>query len=96
MGKIRKGTLLMLLFLGAGSGVAADDSLDASRLFAKKCSLCHAMDEKKLGPAVNAMEPDPEVLRQVITKGRNAMPAFEGKLSDIEIDALVDYLLKNI
>jgi len=73
--------------------VSASELSDAQQLFKKKCSLCHAIDKKKLGPAVKTMSQEAETLRQAITKGRNSMPAFEGKLSSGEIAALVDYFL---
>lgn len=82
-----------LLSLGVFAPVIAADPPDAEQLFKQKCSLCHAMDKKKLGPAVTTMSREAESLRQAITKGRNSMPGFEGKLTGTEIDALVDYLL---
>ncbi|VAW86277.1 hypothetical protein MNBD_GAMMA18-232 [hydrothermal vent metagenome] len=39
------------------------------------------------------MSHEAEVLHQVITKGKNAMPGYEETLTGAEIDALVDYLL---
>jgi mono/diheme cytochrome c family protein len=83
-----------LLFVPALS-VFASESPDAQQLFEKKCSLCHSMDKRKLGPAVNTMSHEAETLRQAITKGRNSMPGYKGKLTRVEIDALVDYLLSN-
>ena len=68
---------------------------DGQQLFNSKCSICHALDQKRMGPAIKSMSSDAEVLRTVITKGKNSMPAFEGKLSDVEIAALVDYLKAN-
>ncbi len=85
--------LLILLFTSLLSPVFATGTPDAEQLFIKKCSLCHAIDKKKLGPALNTMSRDAEVLRQTLLRGRNAMPAFEGKLTAAEVDALIDYLL---
>ena len=95
---IRKHTaaMLMLSLTGVGSPLSADEPPSAPQLFEKNCSLCHALDKKKLGPPVKAMKGDAEVLREVIIQGRNVMPSFKGKLSSVEIDALVKYLLKNI
>jgi len=41
------------------------------------------------------MSQEKAVLRTAITQGRKSMPSFNGKLSDVEIEALVIYLLKN-
>ncbi len=88
-------TLLFVLGFSAISTatVFSDELSDAQQIFKKKCSLCHAIDKKKLGPSVKTMSNDKATLLQVITEGKKAMPGFEGKLSGEEITALVDYLL---
>lgn len=75
--------------------VSASEKLDAKKIFKQKCSLCHAVDKKKLGPAVKSMSRDAAVLREAITKGRKPMPAYEKKLTKEEIGALVGYLMAN-
>ncbi len=95
---IRKGykTLLSsVLFFSAIASSVATETPDAQSLFKQKCSLCHAIDKKRLGPAINTMSNEEETLRQAITKGKNAMPGYAGKLTSREIDALVGYLLAN-
>ena len=92
--KINCKTLVFIsLFINPESAAFAAEIPDTQQLFKQKCSLCHAIDKKKLGPAVTSMSRDAESLRQAITKGRNAMPAFEGKLTKVEINGLVNYLL---
>lgn len=71
------------------SPVMASDVSDAAKLFNKKCKMCHAMDKKKVGPAVSSMNADAAVLRAVIADGKKMMPKFSHKLSAEEIDALV-------
>lgn len=70
----------------------ASDAPDGAKIFSKKCKMCHKIDKKKVGPAVKAMNADPEVLRSVIADGRKLMPKYSGKLSVEEIDAVVAYL----
>lgn len=70
----------------------ASDMPDGAKIFKKKCSMCHKIDKKKVGPAVKAMNTDAEVLRSTITDGRKMMPKYSGKLSAEEIDAVVAYL----
>lgn len=82
--------LISVASVGFASELASGESL-----FKKKCSLCHAIDKKKLGPAVNRMSRKADTLHHFISKGKGMMPAFEGKLTAAEIDKLVGYLLAN-
>ena len=85
---------MISLVLGASSvGLteAAFAAVDAAEIFKSKCS-CHAIDEKKMGPAFKNMNTDPKALRDTIANGRAMMPKFAGKLSDEEIDAMVDFI----
>jgi mono/diheme cytochrome c family protein len=82
--------------LGLGSQ-AAIAGPDAAKIFKQKCTMCHAFDRKKVGPAVKDMNKDPAVLKAAITDGRKMMPAFgkKKKLNEAEIDALVKYIQSN-
>ncbi len=95
MNMTRKISLFIALFFVPALSVLAAELPNAERLFKQKCSLCHAIDKKGLGQAVNTMSNEKEVLRQAITKGINSMPGYEGKLTSAEIDALIGYLLEN-
>jgi len=75
-----------------GTPAIASDTPDGAKLFKKKCTMCHKVDKKKVGPAVKAMNQDSEVLRSTITNGRKMMPKYSGKFSAEEIDAVVAYL----
>jgi len=93
---INRATLLFIAMLvGPALPVFASEIVDAEQLFKQKCALCHAMDKKKLGPAVNSMSSEVETLRETIATGRNSMPSYQGKLTGVEIEVLVDYLLAN-
>ncbi|PJA34431.1 MAG: hypothetical protein CO187_00390 [Zetaproteobacteria bacterium CG_4_9_14_3_um_filter_53_7] len=66
-------------------------------LFNEKCTVCHALDSQKMGPAVKDMNKEPAALRGAITEGvDNAgpfpMPAFGEVLKPAEIDALMTYI----
>jgi len=67
-------------------------SIDVARLFKKKCAMCHAVDKKKVGPALKSMSRDPDALKATIADGRKMMPKFGKKLGEAEIDALVKYI----
>ena len=85
--------LMAIAVLTLGSTAAlASDAPDGAKLFNKKCKMCHAMDKKKMGPAVNTMNSDAEALRSAITDGKKRMPKFGHKFSADEIDALVMFI----
>jgi mono/diheme cytochrome c family protein len=98
---ITVGTMLLagLSFLSAP--VQADNAAEAT--YKAKCAMCHGPDgkgETATGKALKAGSfATPEVakmydddLATVITKGKNKMPSFEGKLKKEEIEQLVAYI----
>jgi len=80
------------------------DKVDAHALFNENCAKCHGMDGRAKtlhGRLVGAQNFTDEKWRANVTdeemsdaikKGPKAMPAFEKKLSQAEIDALVAYV----
>lgn len=80
------------------------DKVDARALFVENCSKCHGIDGRAdtfRGRFFNAQDLTDLVwqvgtgdneIRQAIETGPKAMPAFKGKLSPAEIDALVTYV----
>lgn len=76
---------------------------DAAATYKSKCAGCHGTDGKGETPAGKAMKAGsfaaPEVakmsdddLATAITKGKNKMPSFDGKLKKEEIGQLVAYI----
>lgn len=76
---------------------------DAASLFKAKCAPCHGADGKgevpmgkKLGAhdlsSAEVQKQSDAQLTEVVTKGRNKMPAYEGKLSKEQIAQLVAYI----
>jgi len=93
-----KKTIAMMIaaaFFGLSAQSAMASDIDAAKLFNKKCKMCHKIDAKKVGPAVNAMSTDEATLKAVITDGRKMMPTYGKKLSGEEIDALVAFIKSN-
>jgi cytochrome c6 len=79
----------------AGPALAAD----AAALFASKCAACHGKDGKgspvgkKMGAEdLTKVKESEAKLVATITDGEKKMPAFKGKLSPEEIDALAKYV----
>jgi len=85
--------------LPPGSGTSAQGAV----IFAQKCAMCHGGDGsgstamgKKLGcrdlrSAAVQGQSDSQ-LTQIITNGKNKMPAYNGKLSGEEIKSLVAFI----
>lgn len=82
---------------------ASVQAQDAASTFKAKCALCHGADGKgdtPVGKKMGAKDfSSPEVqkqsdsdLQQIVTKGKNKMPAYDGKLKPEEIKALVAYI----
>ena len=72
-------------------------------LFKAKCAMCHGPDgsgktfmgEKLKVPDLRSAEVQKKSdadLRAVITKGKDKMPSYEGKLTKEQIDKLVTYI----
>nr|YP_010904193.1 cytochrome c553 [Catenella fusiformis]WCH57444.1 cytochrome c553 [Catenella fusiformis] len=96
-------TLLLIfniIFISTQSSLAAD--LDAGEeIFTANCSACHLggnnliMPEKTLQNDVlekNEMNSVTAITTQV-KNGKNAMPAFGGRLADEDIDNVANYVL---
>lgn len=90
-----------LLLLPASISCLAQNS--TADIYQSKCQMCHAADGSGNTPAGKAMKArpfnSPDVLKEsdadlvaVIKKGKNKMPAFEGKLTDAQIAALVAHI----
>ncbi len=71
------------------------------QIFVANCAACHSggnnaiMPEKTLQKAVleeNSMY-DVEAITTQVKNGKNAMPAFGGKLSDDDIDDVANYVI---
>jgi len=90
---------LLIFGLTVQAGPAPDDGAD---LFKQKCSMCHGADGKGFpalktpdftDPKVQASLTDEEIV-ETVKKGKKGtpMPAFEGKLSDDQINSLVVFI----
>lgn len=95
-------SILASLTLFAGAAVAEDaPAPDGADIFKKKCSVCHGADgtvtpagqklgaPAKLGP--EAGKHSVEEIITVVTKGKEKMKGFEGKLSEAEIKAVAEF-----
>ena len=76
----------------AGGGAAAD----GSKVFAANCSSCHTLAaagaKGNVGPNLDQLKPAQAVVQRQVTNGGGGMPAFGGRLSKAEIDAVAKYV----
>nr|YP_009295211.1 cytochrome c553 [Dasya binghamiae]AOH77223.1 cytochrome c553 [Dasya binghamiae] len=78
------------------------DIASGQEIFNENCTACHAGGQNTVQPdktlekdvlAKNSMNSIEAIVKQV-TNGKNAMPAFGGRLSEEEIESVATYVLK--
>ncbi len=93
--------ILSVVILGATAPLSAQQA--GADVFKAKCVMCHGADAagktpmgSKLSiPDLRSVQKQPAAaLEQAVTKGKNKMPAFEGKLSKDQITQVVAYIQK--
>ena len=89
-----------LTFLWGAPAMAGDAASGAS-VFSANCAACHAGGRNVVNPQktlqkgdleANGMTTSEAIITQV-TKGKNAMPAFAGRLTDQQIEDVAAYVL---
>jgi mono/diheme cytochrome c family protein len=94
---------IAIVVLAAAIGIPAFAQNDGAEVYKAKCAMCHGADGLGATPAGKAMKAvsfkDPSLVKasdaELITaasKGKNKMPAYEGKLTDAQIKAVIGYL----
>lgn len=91
-------TVLGVLATGLGSAVYAADTFKGQKLYAANCAICHGSAGRSVMPGApnfdrgeRVLQPDFALLAS-IRSGKNAMPAFQGILSDRDIMDVIAYL----
>ena len=80
----------------------SDQALLGKDLFMTKaqpgCGVCHSLEDANaqgvVGPNLNTLKPSLAQLRNAMTQGVGAMPAYGGQLSTHEVDALAAYVFE--
>jgi len=99
----RIGNVAGLIIIVAGLSLASESQSTPEIVYQSKCSTCHGSDGSGNTPTGRATAAKnfrkPEVIREadadleeVIRKGRHKMPAYQGKLSEDQVDGLVRYI----
>ena len=83
----------------AGGGGGAGGGTDGKAIFTSNCASCHTLaaadTSGTVGPNLDQAKPSRQATEQKVRKGGGGMPAFEGQLSDEQIQAVADYVAKN-
>ena len=63
------------------------------------CATCHTLEDAKsngnIGPNLNEIKPDISRVLLAVTNGIGVMPAYQGQLSDEEINAVAIYVVES-
>jgi cbb3-type cytochrome c oxidase subunit III len=77
----------------------AQGASDPGALFTSNCASCHTLAAADasgtIGPSLDQNTATLERIAEQIRKGGGGMPAFEGQLTDEQIDALAKYVFEN-
>jgi cbb3-type cytochrome c oxidase subunit III len=80
----------------AGAGGGAAGASNPQELFNANCASCHTLaaagSSGTIGPSLDESTLAPPAIEQQIRRGGGGMPAFEGMLSDAQIQALAKYV----
>lgn len=72
---------------------------DGEAVFASACGSCHTLEAAgtsgTTGPNLDDVQPDAETVEEQVRNGGGGMPAFEGQLSDQEIEAVATYVAES-
>lgn len=80
---------------GTTTGGGGTATVDAQAIVKQNCTSCHGANlEGSVGPKLSTIggKYSKDQIAGIIANGRGAMPAFKGKLTDADINALSDWL----
>lgn len=100
---IKKLVLVALVLFLVAFTVTSSLAQDAAATFKAKCAMCHGPDGsgkttmgEKFGirdlHSADVQKQTDAQLVEIITKGKNKMPAYDGKLTKEQIDQLVAFV----
>lgn len=81
------------------TGTTTGGSTNGAALFTQNCASCHVLaaahSTGTVGPNLDQLKPSQAVVVRQVTDGGNGMPAFGGRLSPAQIDAIAAYVAAN-
>jgi mono/diheme cytochrome c family protein len=84
---------------GAEAKPAGGSSTDGKTIFSANCASCHTLKAAgasgTIGPNLDQLKPPLSVIKNQVIHGGSVMPAFQGKLTPQQIDAVSKYVADN-
>ena len=84
---------------GGGGGGGGGDAAAGEEIFVANCGSCHTLAAAgttgTVGPNLNDSSFDQGAVEEQVTQGGGGMPAFEGQLSEQEIQNVAAYVVAN-
>jgi mono/diheme cytochrome c family protein len=78
------------------TGAAQSASAQGKQVFTSNCGGCHTLGDAgtngQVGPNLDDLKPAKAVVVRQVNNGGGQMPAFKGKLSDAQINAVSTYV----
>lgn len=69
---------------------------DGKAIFTENCAGCHTLAAAgasgEVGPNLDDRKPSQDAVATIVKAGKGAMPAYEGQLSEDEIEAVAEYV----
>jgi mono/diheme cytochrome c family protein len=79
-----------------GGGAGGGGGADGKQVFTSNCGSCHTLSKAgttgAVGPNLDNVALDAQQVADKVKSGGGVMPAFQGKLSDAEIQAVAAYV----
>lgn len=96
-----RGVLPALLLVCAGGAWAEDPGLEIfTRIAEPPCALCHALEAAgatgAIGPSLDELQPTREQVLEAVRTGVGVMPRFADQLSEEQIEAVTDFVVRSI
>jgi mono/diheme cytochrome c family protein len=80
----------------SASGSSGSASAQGKTVFTTNCKGCHTLKDAgstgTVGPNLDDLAPDKATVVRQVNNGGGPMPAFKGKLSDAQINAVATYV----
>jgi mono/diheme cytochrome c family protein len=80
----------------SSSGGTQNASAEGKQVFSQNCGGCHTLKNAgtsgSVGPNLDELRPPKATVVRQVDNGGGPMPAFKGKLSDTQIDAVSAYV----
>ena len=93
---------IFVIVILLSQNIKADDLFNQGKIVFLgdgNCATCHSLKDANsngnIGPNLNEIKPDISRVLMAVTNGIGVMPAYQGQLSDEEINAVATYVFQS-